>query len=46
MPGRLPNIMILKTKYKYMAAVYTATDVMTDVMSLAASKDFRNASRI
>jgi len=30
----------------YMSAVYAATDVTTDVMSLAASKEFRNASRI
>jgi len=30
----------------YMAAVYAATDVITDVMSLAASKVFRNASLI
>jgi len=30
----------------YMSAVYAATDVMTDVISLAASKEFRNASRI
>jgi len=29
-----------------MTAVYAATDVMTDVISLAASKEFRNASRI
>jgi len=30
----------------YMAAMYAATDVMTDVISLAASNEFRNASRI
>jgi len=30
----------------YMAAVYAATDVMTDVISLVASKEFKNASRI
>jgi len=30
----------------YMSAVYAATDVMTDVICLAASKEFRNASRI
>jgi len=30
----------------YMAAVYAATDVMTDVIYLTASKEFRNASRI
>jgi len=30
----------------YMAAVYAATDVMTDIISLSASKEFRNASRI
>jgi len=29
-----------------MSAVYAATDVMTDVISLAASREFRNASRI
>jgi len=33
-------------KNKVMSAVYAATDVMTDVISLAASKEFRNASRI
>jgi len=30
----------------YMSAVYAATDVMTDVISVAASKEFGNASRI
>jgi len=30
----------------YMAAVYAATDIMTDIISLAASKEFRNVSRI
>jgi len=30
----------------YMAAVFAATDIMTDVVSLAASKEFRNASLI
>ena len=29
-----------------MSAMYAATDVMTDVLSLAASKEFRNASCI
>jgi len=47
MPCRPVNIMILKTKvFAYMAAVYAATDVMTDVIPLGASKELRNASRI
>jgi len=29
-----------------MSAVYAANDVMMDVISLAVSKEFRNASRI
>jgi len=30
----------------YLSAVYAATDVITEVISRAASKEFRNASRI
>ena len=46
MSCRLPNIMIFKKVIAYMATMYAATDVMTDVISLAASKEFRNVYRI